>query len=98
MLTEQVKIWSPRTDLNRQPADYKSAALPLCYVGNLDMSACKYFLSHFLRVIKFWEFTSAQSSRLKVESSPHPYPIKSGLWISMLHVCSCMDLTLSVSK
>ena len=25
--------WSPRTDLNRQPADYKSAALPLSYVG-----------------------------------------------------------------
>jgi hypothetical protein len=24
---------SPRTDLNRQPADYKSAALPLSYVG-----------------------------------------------------------------
>ena len=26
--------WSPRTDLNRQPADYKSAALPLSYVGS----------------------------------------------------------------
>jgi hypothetical protein len=25
--------WSPRTDLNRRPADYKSAALPLSYVG-----------------------------------------------------------------
>lgn len=27
------ELWSPRTDLNRQPADYKSAALPLSYVG-----------------------------------------------------------------
>lgn len=28
------KIWSPRTDLNRQPSDYKSGALPLSYGGS----------------------------------------------------------------
>src|SRR5512134_2432796 len=27
------KIWSRRAGLNRQPADYESAALPLSYVG-----------------------------------------------------------------
>ncbi len=28
------KIWSRRAGLNRQPADYESAALPLSYVGS----------------------------------------------------------------
>jgi hypothetical protein len=27
------KLWSRRSDLNRRPADYESAALPLSYVG-----------------------------------------------------------------
>ena len=33
--------WSPRTDLNRQPADYKSAALPLSYVGQFIESVTR---------------------------------------------------------
>jgi hypothetical protein len=42
--------WSPRTDLNRQPADYKSAALPLSYVGDLLKTLfTEYFFITFIK-------------------------------------------------
>ena len=31
--------WSPRRDLNPQPTDYKSVALPLSYGGTYELSA-----------------------------------------------------------
>jgi hypothetical protein len=43
-LAFSIYYWSPRTELNRQPADYKSAALPLSHVGfsynNVFRDAC----------------------------------------------------------
>ena len=30
--------WSHRADLNRGPADYESAALPLCYGGPMKIA------------------------------------------------------------
>jgi hypothetical protein len=43
--------WSRRWDLNPQPADYKSAALPLSYVGTLEILVVARNICYLSRIL-----------------------------------------------
>jgi hypothetical protein len=59
--------------LNRQPADYKSAALPLSYVGDLLKTLfAQYFFITFIKSNQILGLTAVRSPKLKVESSSPP--------------------------